>query len=88
MQFQSYAMSENSGLPGGGWFLCSLGAFFILLGVALILIPIIASSGGLSGVKIPWIILYVYHKDGFYFATSPILIIISLIGIAVALLHR
>jgi len=80
-------MSQNADLSNN-WAFYSLGALFILLGVALFLIPLIARSGALSGVKIPWIILYVYHSDGFYFATSPILIIISIAGIILAMLRR
>jgi hypothetical protein len=65
-----------------------IGTVFVLLGIAFFLIPLLARSGTLSGVKIPWIILYVYHSDGFYFATSPILIIISIVGILLAVARR
>jgi len=65
-----------------------IGLVFILIGIAFFLIPLIARTGALSGMKIPWIILYVYQSDGFYFATSPILIIISVVSIALALLRR
>ncbi len=80
-------MSQSAELSSN-WAFYLLGAFFILLGVALFLIPIIARSGSLSGVKIPWIILYVYKSNGLYFATSPILIIISIAGIVLAMLRR
>lgn len=65
-----------------------IGIVFVLLGIAFLLIPLIARTGALSGVKIPWIILYVYHSDGFYFATSPLLIIISLISVLLAFVRR
>jgi len=56
------------------------GSVFILIGVALVLIPVIVRLiPQIELEKIPWIILYVYRKDNFLFATSPILIIISII---------
>ncbi len=65
-----------------------LGFVFVLIGIAFFLIPLLARSGALSGLKIPWIILYVYHSDGFYFATSPLLVIISLASLLLAFLRR
>ncbi len=65
-----------------------LGFVFVLIGIAFFLIPLLVRSGALSGLKIPWIILYVYHSDGFYFATSPLLIIISLASLLLAFLRR
>lgn len=65
------------------------GLALILIGIALVLIPImIQSIPNLDLAKIPWFLLYVYRTDGFYFATSPILIIISLISFLWALLRR
>ncbi len=64
-----------------------LGVMLLLLGVILIAIPFLAKVVP-SLDKIPPIILWVYKKDGFYFATSPILIIISLISIILFLLRR
>ena len=56
------------------------GTVFILIGIALVLIPIIVRFiPEIELEKIPWILLYVYRKDNFLFATSPILIIISII---------
>ena len=49
----------------------------ILIGVAFVLLPIIGKYIDLSQVP-PWLI-YVYHSDGFYFVTSPLLIVLSLI---------
>jgi hypothetical protein len=60
--------------------LTSIGIAFIIIGVALIMIPLIVKIiPSISIERIPWIILWVYRKDGFTFATSPILIIIGLI---------
>jgi hypothetical protein len=70
------------------WLFYLLGATFLLLGIAFFLVPLLARSGAMSNVKIPSIILYVYNKDGFYFATSPILIIISAISLLIFLLRR
>ena len=80
-------MSQNADLSSN-WAFYSIGALFILLGIAFFLIPLLARSGSLSGIKIPWIILYVYNSNGFYFATSPILIIVSIAGIILAMLRR
>jgi len=60
--------------------LTSIGIAFIIIGVALIMIPLIVKIiPSISIEKIPWIILWVYRNDGFTFATSPILIIIGLL---------
>jgi hypothetical protein len=78
--------TNPSALNDFGFYL--VGITLILLGIAFLLIPILASSGALRNVNVPPIILYIYNRDGFYFATSPILIIISLISIAIFLLRR
>jgi hypothetical protein len=65
-----------------------IGIVFVLIGIAFFLIPLIAKSGALSGMKIPWIILYVYNSNGFYFATSPLLLIISVASLLLAFLRR
>ena len=52
----------------------------ILVGVLLVVLPYI--SRVIPGVeRVPWFILYVYRRDGFYFATSPLLVLLSLISI-------
>ncbi len=73
----------------GGWYRAFtwMGLILIVLGFFLILIPYVARY--LPSVeKIPPIILYVYRRDGFYFATSPLLIVISLISILAFLFGR
>lgn len=56
------------------------GTAFILIGIALVLIPIVVRFiPEIELEKIPWILLYVHRKDNFVFATSPILIIISIV---------
>ncbi len=64
-----------------------LGTIMTLLGIILILMPyFIRYAPEIE--KIPPILLYVYRRDGFVFATSPILIAISIIWTFVALLTR
>lgn len=53
---------------------------FLVLGALLFLMPFILERLP-SLDKVPWIILYVYRRDGFVFVTSPILIIISVISL-------
>jgi hypothetical protein len=65
-----------------------IGAVLILLGVAFFLIPLLSSTGALNNVKIPWFLLYVYKSSGFYFVTSPVLILITLITIVILLARR
>jgi len=60
--------------------LTNVGIIFIVIGVALIMIPLIVKMiPSISIEKIPWILLWVYRKDGFTFATSPLLIIIGIL---------
>ncbi len=64
-----------------------LGLLLIVCGLILVLIPVIARYLP-SLDKLPWIILWVYRKNGFYFATSPLLIIISVISLLLSLLRH
>ncbi len=70
------------------WSFYLLGAVLVLLGVAFFILPTLARSGLFSNVKIPWIILYVYKKDSFYFVTSPLLILISIASLIIFALRR
>ena len=57
------------------------GIVLILIGIALVLIPIIVRLiPEIDLEKIPWFLLLIYRKDGFFFATSPLLIIIGSFG--------
>jgi hypothetical protein len=57
----------------------------ISVGIVLVALPLIAKY--IPNVEeIPWIILWVYRKDGFVFATSPILIIISILSLVAQLI--
>ena len=57
-----------------------MGLILILSGVILVMLPFIARH--LPNLeKLPWILIWVYRKNGFYFVTSPLLIILSIISI-------
>ena len=58
----------------------SMGWVLILVGVLLVVLPYISRIIP-DAERLPWFILFVYRRDGFYFATSPLLILISLISI-------
>jgi hypothetical protein len=61
-----------------------MGLILILSGLVLVLLPIVARHIP-SLDRLPWILVWVYRKDGFYFVTSPLLIILSLVSIMVNL---
>jgi hypothetical protein len=52
-----------------------LGIALILTGVALVLLPTLGKFIDLP--QVPSWLIYVHHSDGFYFVTSPILLVIS-----------
>jgi len=65
------------------------GVTLILMGVALLIVPIIAKIIPTVDLeKISWPILYVYRNDGFVFITSPLLIIIGVAYFLLALLRH
>lgn len=64
-----------------------LGLLLIVSGLLLVLLPFLARHLP-SLEKLPWIILWVYRRDGFYFATSPLLIIVSLISLLLNYFNR
>ncbi len=68
-----------SEMSGGGIF-TALEIMFILLGIALVIIPAVVRNILSKDLldRTPWIVLYVYRQDNFIFATSPLLILISL----------
>jgi hypothetical protein len=64
-----------------------LGVLLIVVGAVLVALPLIAKY--IPHVNdVPWIIVWVYRSDDFVFATSPILIIVSLISLIIHLLTR
>ena len=63
-----------------GWILILLGVIFVVLPYITRIIPDIE--------RIPWWILWVYRSNGFTFATSPLLIFISILSLLLNLLRR
>ena len=64
-----------------------VGILCILLGVLLFLAPLFLEQlPSLS--NFPWILLYIYRRDGFVFVTSPLLLILSVISLLWWLLTR
>ncbi len=63
-----------------------VGILLILLGLIFVALPYF--SRFIDFERIPWIILYVYKSDGFTFATSPLLLIISVLLLLLAYLRR
>ncbi len=63
-----------------GWVLIALGILFVAMPYVARLVP--------SVERLPWYILWVYRRDGFYFATSPLLILLSLLSFAWSYLKR
>ena len=64
-----------------------LGVIMILLGVLFVLAPYLARYVP-EIEKLPPLLIYVYRRNGFYFATSPILLAISILWLIVSLLSR
>jgi len=64
-----------------------LGLILIVLGFFLVMFPFIARQIPSIG-KLPPIIWWTYRTDNFYFATSPILIIISIVFFLLFILGR
>ena len=73
-------MDEYSPFQSMGWILILLGIIFVTLPYIARVVPNID--------RIPWWILWVYRSDGFYFATSPLLIFISIASLLWSLLRR
>lgn len=63
-----------------GWILILLGIIFVAMPYLARVIPNVD--------RIPWWILWVYRSDGFTFATSPLLIFISILSIILNILRR
>ncbi|HDI12807.1 MAG TPA: hypothetical protein ENF64_01680 [Hadesarchaea archaeon] len=63
-----------------------LGITLILLGAAFLLLPVIGKYIDLSNVP-SWLV-YIYHRNGFYFATSPLLLVFSLVVFIIYVLTR
>lgn len=73
-------MDEYTPFQSMGWILIILGVIFVALPYISRIIPNIE--------RIPWWILWVYRSNGFTFATSPLLIFISLLSVLLNILRR
>jgi hypothetical protein len=61
-----------------------VGVILIIIGVVIVLLPILGGYVDLS--HIPWWLIYVHRSDGFYFITSPLLIVIFVVSVIIYLL--
>lgn len=73
-------MDNYSPFTSLGWILIVLGVLFVALPYLVRVFPSID--------RVPWWVLWVYKRDGFYFATSPLLIILSLLSVLLSYLRR
>jgi hypothetical protein len=73
-------MDEYRPFAAMGWILILLGVLFVALPYLARLVP------GVE--RLPWYIVYVYRSDGFMFATSPLLIMLSIISLLWSYLRR
>jgi hypothetical protein len=73
-------LDEYAPFQSMGWILILLGVIFVALPYITRIIPDIE--------RIPWWILWVYRSNGFTFATSPLLIFISILSLLLNLLRR
>lgn len=64
-----------------------LGLLLIISGVILVALPLLARHLP-SLERLPWILVWVYRRDGFYFITSPLLVIVSIVSLVLHLLGR
>ena len=73
-------MEEYKSLASVGWMLILLGVLFVALPYLVRLAP--------SVERLPWYIVYIYRSTGLMFATSPLLILLSLISLLWGYLRR
>jgi len=73
-------MDEYRPFAAMGWILILLGVLFVALPYLARLVP--------SVERLPWYIVYVYRSDGFMFATSPLLILLSVISLLWGYMRR
>ena len=64
-----------------------LGIMLMVLGALLFVVPLVLERMP-SLESVPWILLYIFRRDGFVFVTSPILIIISILSLLWWILTR
>ncbi len=64
-----------------------IGLLFLILGLLLLFTPLLLKTIP-SLEDIPWFILYVYKMDGLILATSPILIVVTVISLLLSLITK
>ncbi len=64
-----------------------LGLILIVSGLLLVLLPFLVRYLP-SLDQVPWLLIWVYRRDGFIFVTSPLLIILSLLSLIAQLYGR
>ncbi len=65
----------------------ALGFILIVSGLLLVLLPFLARYLP-SLDQLPWLLIWVYRRDGFYLVTSPLLILLSLLSLIAQLYGR
>jgi hypothetical protein len=65
----------------------TLGLILIVSGLLLVLLPLLARYLP-SLDQVPWLLIWVYRRDGFIFVTSPLLILLSLLSLIAQLYGR
>lgn len=64
-----------------------LGLILIVSGLLLVLLPFLTRYLP-SLDQVPWLLIWVYRRNGFIFVTSPLLIILSLLSLIAQLYGR
>lgn len=64
-----------------------LGLILIVSGLLLVLLPFLTRYLP-SLDQVPWLLIWVYRRNGFIFVTSPLLIIFSLLSLIAQLYGR
>ena len=65
----------------------TLGLILIVSGLLLVLLPFLARYLPRLD-QVPWFLIWVYRRDGLYFVTSPLLILLSLLSLIAQLYVR
>lgn len=63
-----------------------LGILLIVVGAVLVLLPILGRHVDFQ--RVPWWIIYVYRSDGFFFVTSPLLIVLAALAVILFFLKQ
>ncbi|MDP6458763.1 MAG: hypothetical protein QGF78_05515 [Candidatus Bathyarchaeota archaeon] len=57
-----------------------LGIILLISGLLLVLLPLLTHYLPYQN-QVPWFLIWGYRRNGFYFVTSPLLIVLSLISL-------